>query len=1781
MLSRISKSKWFVPAVFVLTSFSIRGMSSATTLFWNGGPATTPLSGNTFFSPSTGDVGLDYFDNAEFALANLQNSAALALGALDNANLALGPDAETPSTLSIARLLAGVLVGPSSTFGNTNAELASADRSVGNWNAFGNGFIGLSLAENDGTHYGWANIIVNPDLTVTLNNFAYNTIAGQSVTTEVVAPTPEPSALALLAIGFGSLSLWKKRKLRHLLLALCSPAWQPSGAWSTPASNRQASRSALPGVYLGAFLCSLGLLAQSPPTTGRPGLTDPLGNPSRYTLFSNDQLLIMSPGGPNDKTVAFSTQKTDANLKLGNELQRETQTWEGGYRWVGAAGHVLGTGTPKINRDDVVYAHRSGGNVQVEFAGSAQNASNFFFESPYPTLADHMDELQFGPVSDFLAIATGDLDKLPDANGVNHDEVVVVYASPTNIPQAGTDYIEVAVLNYENGPGKPTVALTHTDSGHCGPACFASYDYLKTNPDKAENRILGVDNILAVAVGDFDGDGFNEIAVLHVGDQSSTYLSLFRYRNRGDGHPSIELLSTHQEHPDDLSTVKGVASWAATVSLAAGDFDGDGKDELVVGREVWWKYSQGFPSAEYDPNNASGHGLFGGNFHGTALVSKLEFTTFRSSRNIGTAKVIPPTPIPVSNASNSNPVRFVIASNTNLPAQIVISGATGKWAALNSAPGKPWPVTLNSDGTFSVSVDAGTFGSFSGQTLNVTAPQTETFLNVTTSAGSLPTAVTLTGGTGKWAAVNGTWSVSATASGLAIPVDPTTFGDSSAQSFTISTYATSQTISPAVSELNPVTLRLPSGVSLASIPSQVNISGVQGVTGIVDHSLGCDGKQGWSLLNGIWPVAVSEADVSITLPVDATCFGALSSSMSFSAAAPFIPTANLEVDPHANWPRMTAGEGGGERGYPSVGLMDYRDGASRSRLQIVPGLLKWNGADFGFTRREFAAAWNDPYPCPTDRTDPCFLYTSDVIVGTFTVANDGAGSSSLDVVEGAIQLARANNQRRGFDTSGTISQRFSLTAGGYKGASFLESSGNPPPVPNPRWSLALSGWDNAQEFTTWVMDPPPQITFLDTVERHGTGVLFTQYQTATSGLDGDSSDRYPLISYDYSGDSVYLGAPIHTVVPQWYNFSYALEEPPKHTAWKSLTDCPNPTNEMGVCDTTRYPDFYVEMKDDQNNIFSTSTKDTDDWNVGGGLATSAKVTTKVGVDGFGILEENAEISAGFKLKANYDHNQHENSYRGNYYSYGTGSDVKTLDDDALVGQVQLYDLWRYRIYGIAGSNGNNTFYDLVFPGPSIPVSGGGLSTDLFDVYQPVHENGNVLSYPPHIGNCTSADHNGCPSDMGPYSYQVDNNGDLQTGTGPLAPEMQINLSGATNNPYLVFSNGITHGSDVGYTNGMQASLDLIGGAKGEASVPFVADAKIKTSVDVNAHGGFTLGHSTTKDSTATASRSVSIFTESVHGGWGYRFYPMMWISGGSGSVPGSGTQGSGALKVTHTIDAPNSTWWLDNYASQPDPALNLPFRFNPVYSNNNVLNGYAPNSTIARKQMRGFFVRNPASSLDDKGNHDQLLGPATVGTQLELDARVYNYSLDTTHYLNNNNVEVQFWAIPYDPSNDNEICTGVPDRTVHKGGQTCPVQYRKQLTDANTKLTYFPVANLNTAGQVGGMQTAKFVADARSIPDAFGTQILPGTVATYRIYVDLKYIDPSSDPKHPIGEIYGPEKPCTAAPCFQNNDPAQNLNTSDPNAYGQNNEGFGYLSVQAAPLPEGANIPLRVYAGSQ
>src|SRR2546429_1076470 len=130
---------------------------------------------------------------------------------------------------------------------------------------------------------------------------------------------------------------------------------------------------------------------------------------------------------------------------------------------------------------------------------------------------------------------------------------------------AGKGAWSLAVGDF-NGDGKPDLAVANHACSNCSSAFSGSFSVLLGNGDgtfqSAVNYDAGTDPV-SVAVGDFNGDGKPDLAVVNSG---STNVALLLGKGDGTFQSAVNY---------DTSTSPN--------SVAVGDFNGDGKLDLVVG----------------------------------------------------------------------------------------------------------------------------------------------------------------------------------------------------------------------------------------------------------------------------------------------------------------------------------------------------------------------------------------------------------------------------------------------------------------------------------------------------------------------------------------------------------------------------------------------------------------------------------------------------------------------------------------------------------------------------------------------------------------------------------------------------------------------------------------------------------------------------------------------------------------------------------------------------------------------------------------------------------------------------------------------------------------------------------------------------------------------------------------------------------------------------------------------------------------------------------------------
>ncbi len=105
-------------------------------------------------------------------------------------------------------------------FNNTNRKLASSKsfshQIAGSAVGFGsgvNGYFGFQFTSGGDTFYGWAELNIDgPNLSYTINRWAYNENPGGLIQPGQTIPEPDTLSLTLLGLGAGGVRAWRRRK---------------------------------------------------------------------------------------------------------------------------------------------------------------------------------------------------------------------------------------------------------------------------------------------------------------------------------------------------------------------------------------------------------------------------------------------------------------------------------------------------------------------------------------------------------------------------------------------------------------------------------------------------------------------------------------------------------------------------------------------------------------------------------------------------------------------------------------------------------------------------------------------------------------------------------------------------------------------------------------------------------------------------------------------------------------------------------------------------------------------------------------------------------------------------------------------------------------------------------------------------------------------------------------------------------------------------------------------------------------------------------------------------------------------------------------------------------------------------------------------------------------------------------------------------------------------------------------------------------------------------------
>ncbi len=182
------------------------GYSDGTGVWFN--PLTGYAESRGYYFPDT-----LYADGLFFLLLDASQSTPEAL-VFTQGFFSRGNGVIYASNMNPARFDAGAVIGPGVGVQSPGDGYPDLGPTYGNWTP-GRGYLGLTIRDASGSSpsdvfYGYADLTVNADYSITLNGFAYENVRGASIT---AAPVPEPASYGLLALGLLGVAAAVRRRM--------------------------------------------------------------------------------------------------------------------------------------------------------------------------------------------------------------------------------------------------------------------------------------------------------------------------------------------------------------------------------------------------------------------------------------------------------------------------------------------------------------------------------------------------------------------------------------------------------------------------------------------------------------------------------------------------------------------------------------------------------------------------------------------------------------------------------------------------------------------------------------------------------------------------------------------------------------------------------------------------------------------------------------------------------------------------------------------------------------------------------------------------------------------------------------------------------------------------------------------------------------------------------------------------------------------------------------------------------------------------------------------------------------------------------------------------------------------------------------------------------------------------------------------------------------------------------------------------------------------------------
>ncbi len=513
-----------------------------------------------------------------------------------------------------------------------------------------------------------------------------------------------------------------------------------------------------------------------------------------------------------------------------------------------------------------------------------------------------------------------------------------------------------------------------------------------------------------------------------------------------------------------------------------------------------------------------------------------------------------------------------------------------------------------------------------------------------------------------------------------------------------------------------------------------------------------------------------------------------------------------------------------------------------------------------------------------------------------------------------------------------------------------------------------------------------------------------------------------FVTGDLQGRSERLGTPEEVSLIGHIQPNFVLGMPPMHVDWlqpfggtgescqtgSSIGGQPECTLNLDVApnavNANRSDAFSSTFSLTGSDSTTTSRQSTFSWGIG--AKETVGIKAKFGVpDGY-------SGKAQLKTSIGNAYNSSTSEYSSQYSSKTEHLTTQTGFDDAVFFTAETQNFYNYPVLGKVDNNGDPVYATFSFPSQ---VQIGEAAGSTLDWYQPVHEPGNVLSYP------WSSDALAAEFQPGTISQQA-NSGCLAVGSTSEA----ISVS---------WANRSGEETKSGWTDAVSENVNASASLSAGETI-LGEGVKITGFEETDISGSQAWGALNQSVDTATANQAVVLttptFDKTASSNFAYAF--TNYVFGTAGSTPtyqagstllpsGSDVTTTGPLFIGFTADprtqcgeAGGKSFWTDAY-NQPDVGFNHPDRWDVDTSNqasfNFAVTPSADNPLISQSfyRMKGLFITTGGPSNGSGGLGAGTVNSVPAGQSIWLTARVYNFSLVSTDQANaGSQVHVRFYG---------------------------------------------------------------------------------------------------------------------------------------------------------------------------